>query len=262
MLKPSAAFYLQKEVRLSALLRIAKYAPHPANGVRSLVGLRSDLLDASFRRALRKVANSERLNCGANHMSRQSFDWFWPTEPQMVFAIGNQLNHPRRTIRLERVNAFLAALAKASLINQPNGRALPSLKLDKVTDLQAEKVTEAGKRIDLWIAGEAANKSVEALVEVKLGHSITPGQLQSYTKDDRGCTADGVLLVVSAPFLTKNDSDRIREANLARPSDSHWAFIDLRHLLVEYACALPREFDDEEFGRVRRSIQELIESWY
>ena len=194
---------------------------------------------------------SERLSNGANHMECRSFDWFWPTEPQMVFALAHQLDHPQRAVRLERINAFLTALAKASLIDQSKPGQLPQLRLDIVKEVRAEKATEDGKRIDLWIAGTVSNRSVEALVEVKLGHSITPGQLQSYTKDERGCETDDVLLVVAAPFLTKNDAAHIRAANLRRPRNSQWGFIDLRHLLVEYACALPSNCDDEEFKRVR-----------
>lgn len=261
MLRPSAKFDKASDARLAALARVAQSGPHIGNGIRKLSRIRAGSFDQHLLDQLQKTARSEPLSEGASHLSYRPFEWFWPTEPQLVFALVDQLAHHDSKVKLARINAFLAALSKAADLSQGIRRSASPPLLVAVDELAAEKITLAGKRIDLFIAGRVTDGPFEALVEVKLGHSITPGQLQSYTSDIRGCTPENTLLVVTAPQLTKNDADHIRKANMNRPKESVWGFIDLRTLLLELAINLPVLYDDEEFARVRRSLQAATERW-
>lgn len=253
-MKPSHRFEIDAIERLNCLKSISSRVTHPKNALTFLAKSRTPEGSKEYHSALKIVSKSKLIAAGANHLNSAPFDWFRPTEPQMTYALKHQLDHKNKAVRLARTNALFAACTKAMAIPSSSHCAHHDLILDKVNEIAAEKITKAGKFIDLLISGSRDGRPVELLIEAKLGHFLTDKQLEAYTVDDRGCSARDTVLVVTAPSLTSHDAGRMAEATAARDIELPWKFIDLRTLLLEYSCALQPEFDDAEFARVRRSI--------
>ena len=210
---------------------------------------------------LQKCANSNNLAQGSSHLGVKPFGWFLPTEPQMTFAMAEQLDHEDKRTRLERCNALLRAVAHSRPIGSLDTNSSEPRSFTAITEISAERSTEAGKFIDLLVAGTSEGKQFECVIEAKLGHVITPGQLQSYTADNRGCDAENRMLVVVGPKLRSADARMIVEASQSLPPSKPWRFMDLRSFLIRYSSALQPNFDDEEFRRLRRTLHDSAESW-
>ena len=166
--KPSCDFAASRGSRLAALKRLADQLPPPQVGLRRLRAVISASSRVSAER-LQKCAGSKNLAQGSSHLGVKPFGWFWPTEPQMTFALAEQLDHEDKRTRLERCNALLRAVAHSRPIGARDTNSSEPLSFTAVTEVSAERSTEAGKFIDLLVAGRSGGKQFECVIEAKLG---------------------------------------------------------------------------------------------
>ena len=175
--------------------------------------------------------------------------WVRLTEPQATSAFVQFLNAEDRTVRKERVRAFLRALGA--------GGGQRGAVLDKAS---AEAEADAGKRkrIDILLKWQDdSDRSRGAVVEAKFGHHISKGQLSQYRvrlirgierhyRSDPGPQEKLLLFVVS--------SWRRRHDDKALGRNKDWRWMSWRSLLLGYDRALDPNHDDEEFRRFRRTL--------
>ena len=175
--------------------------------------------------------------------------WVRLTEPQATSAFVQFLNAEDRTVRKERVRAFLRALGAGG------GRRGAVLR-----KASAEAEADAGqhKRIDILLRWQDdSDRSRGAVVEAKFGHHISTGQLSRYRerllrgiegryRSDPGPQEELLLFVVS--------SRRRRHDDKALGRNKDWRWMSWRSLLLGYDRALEPNHDDDEFRQFRRTL--------
>lgn len=164
----------------------------------------------------------------------RAHDWTSFHEPQLTRGLAHFLSVGSTGQRRARVHAFLKATGAERL----------PIKADSLC--QCDAVAEEG-RIDLKvIATTEHDLKIGVVVEAKLGHKITTGQLSRYRKLSRG-DADDLLLCVVAPSLTTSSRRALRK-------NAAWQFHTWRTLLLGLEENLPVEADDDDFRRFRRTM--------
>ena len=166
-----------------------------------------------------------------------SVTWAKFTEPQLTKGFARFLNDPEPVARIERVRALLKALGAAEF-----GEGMSQVKV------RAEAPTSENRFIDLLIKWRGTSeREYAAVIEAKLGHHVTSGQLPAYRNHLRKIAKDRRLLVVVASRLTARTDKSLRR-------NREWRWMTWRNLLIAYERALPVKFDDAEYIRFRRTL--------
>ena len=166
-----------------------------------------------------------------------SVTWAMFTEPQLTKGFAHFLNADLPTARTERVRALLKALGAARLIDD----------IGEVT-VTAEAAISGNKRIDLLIEWQDSSRQNYAVViEAKLGHHITAGQLSAYRKHLRKIPNERRRLVVVSPRRTRR-TDRSLQLN------PDWRWMAWHDLLVAHERSLDDEYDGVEYLQFRRTL--------
>lgn len=177
------------------------------------------------------------------------------TEPQITKGFAYFLNAGDRKTRTGRIRALLRALG-----SRP-GNEDKSLREASVTP----EAPANERRIDLLIEWtDASGRARGAIIEAKLGHHVTPGQLPGYRtrllkqierdyrrevpRDER----EPPLLFIVSPLR----DDRVVRA-LRRQRSKDWRWMSWRSLLLAYDRALRQDHydhDDDAFRQFRRTL--------
>lgn len=177
----------------------------------------------------------------------QGHEWLWILERQATEGLAFYLSAPDRSVRLARCLAFLRS------IDPPAGSSWPDT-LD-----QAQVITEkpargrsgqvSAGRIDLLVTASQGANTFGAVVEAKFGHDLSSNPLPAYhaTAGRLGLHAGNCRFVVLAVA-----TDRTIQARLKR--NPAWSFQSWRRLLLNLDQELPREADNEDFRRFRRTL--------
>jgi hypothetical protein len=258
-LKDSGPIDPQIEAALSA---VAARLPNLSNGLARLAKSQQDNPLTGCMNPLLRVARKDELERGSSHLNEKAYDWFQPTEPQATRAFITLLSSGDSQTRRARGNAFLRAALQGHAVNSEASKIDASMHdLDCApSSCEAEHSTTTSKRIDMLVQWQSNQPSVEVVVEAKFGHHLTEGQLSAYTEDDRCQTQ---ILLVLSPKLTNHDARMILTENKNRRSKncSEWRFATWNEFLINFSSALPAEFDDEEFRRLRRSLADVGNQW-
>ena len=168
---------------------------------------------------------------------KPSVAWATFTEPQLTKGIALFLNSPERVTRIARVRALLKGLGAAELGND----------MSEVM-VTAEALTSRNKRIDLLIEwNDSSKKRYAAVIEAKLGHDVTSGQLTAYRTHLWKIAKERRLLAVVSPRPS-------RSITRALQRNRDWRWMAWRDLLVAHERALPVDCDDEGYLQFRRIL--------
>jgi hypothetical protein len=197
---------------------------------RSLEGLGRPWND--YERALTSTFRLTATHC----FSVPPYSWAAFHEPQITKGIAHFLSIGTGLQRRLRIYAFLRALR------------VPGLPNDAESLKTVEAIAEQG-RIDLKVlATTTGGVRIGAVIEAKLGHKITSGQLPKYKKLSLAA-ADELLLCVVAPGGTKSSRRALKK-------NESWQFHTWRSVLLALEEHLPAQADDDEFRRFRRTVWE------
>lgn len=116
-------------------------------------------------------------------------------------------------------------------------------------DVAAEESTSGKKRIDLLIVWGHSSNRFAVVIEAKLGHHITVGQLSAYRKhlEKRKIQKEHRLLVVVSPRAAEEDKKALQR-------NREWRWKGWRDLLIAHERALCDEYDDPAYSQFRRTL--------
>ena len=175
------------------------------------------------------------------------------TERQVTKGFAYFLNAGDRTTRTGRVRALLRAL------DSDPGDADSGLREPGATP---EASTAEEKRIDLlieWI--DASCRKRGAVIEAKLGHEVTKGQLRDYrahllNRIERGYRHEVQSDEQERPLLFLVSP--LRDAGITRAlrqqCSQDWRWMSWRSLLLAYDRSLNPDHDDDAFRQFRRTL--------
>jgi hypothetical protein len=173
--------------------------------------------------------------------------WVDLREPQITKGLAHFLNAGGSRVRTRRILALLQAVRRADA---------PPLDIASEQVIGAHAIPEApcdaGRRIDViaWVQ-LTDGRRIGTVIEAKVGHHVTPGQLACYeaaAEDTYALdVADSTFLVV-APSLTNADAKELRPPSI-------WTFVPWRVLLTRLGSALAAsDCDHDDFLRFRRTV--------
>ena len=173
--------------------------------------------------------------------------WVTMTEPQATKAFAQFLDTGDRTLRSERIKAFLRALGYRRDEGNEHLRAP-----------RAKPEASAGRqqRIDLLLEWQDADGFRRgAVVEAKFEYRILSRTLSKYRRHLLqieksywdGRREERPLLFVVTPWLRQHDENALRQ-------NKDWRWISWRSLLLAFDRALDEKHDDDEFRQFRRTL--------
>ena len=178
------------------------------------------------------------------------------TEPQITKGFSHFLS-PASFGQMGRVRAcaFLTALCEVAGQNALAAR-LETLPPETRVTVKPERSTSdqnGGKRaMDLFFTVQDRTASLAFVVEFKLGHVVTPGQLDSYRDHVLHCQKfaheDTGFFVVGQRYSAKDQK--------ADNDNEDWAFVNWSHVLKRFERKLSQSCPDDneaEFMRFRRT---------
>jgi len=175
--------------------------------------------------------------------------WAKFTEPQFTKGFAHFLDVPEQAVRIGRTRALLKALGveMAMKVKVDLGEEMTKI------HVAAEESTSGKKRIDLLIEWEHSSNRFAVVIEAKLGHHITVGQLSAYRKhlEKRKIQKEHRLLVVVSPRATEKDNEALRR-------NREWRWKGWRDLLIAHERTLCDEYDDSEYSRFRRTLWDHV----
>ena len=120
---------------------------------------------------------------------------------------------------------------------------------EEVTKIRvaAEESTSGKKRIDLLIVWEHSSSRFAVVIEAKLGHHITDGQLSAYREHLEKMKIQKerqLLIVVSSRAADQRNGD--------------WRWKEWRDLLIAHERALCDKHDDPEYSRFRKTLWDQV----
>ena len=104
----------------------------------------------------------------------EPISWTKFTEPQFTKGFAHFLCVPEQAMRIGRIRALLKALEVETEMEIDLGKKMTNV------CVTAEKAITDGNRIDLLIVWEHSSNRFAVVIEAKLGHHITRGQLPAY----------------------------------------------------------------------------------
>ncbi|MCA1649326.1 MAG: PD-(D/E)XK nuclease family protein [Acidobacteria bacterium] len=176
--------------------------------------------------------------------------WAELLEPQITKAFAHFLSAGGNAQRAARILAFLKATVGPAL--------LPALQQMSVKDIrsaasQAEATSGDRRRIDLiaWLERRDGQR-LGAVIEAKVGHHITEGQLRSYEgparQDPYRLEPKHTAFLVVAPALTRPLARQLR-------GHPNWLFLPWRVLIMRLDSEMTAAgCDDDDFVRFRRTL--------
>ncbi len=174
-------------------------------------------------------------------------DWLWVLEWQATEGLAYYLAQPSRSVRLARCLAFLRSLEPPAGTQWPVTLNEAQVTAEKPARGRGRKVS-AG-RIDLLVAGKSAGQDYGAVIEAKFGHDLSTNPLPAYhaTAGRLGLHTGNCRFIVLAVAIDATIQARLRR-------NPAWSFQSWRRLLLNLERELPREFDDDDFRRFRRTL--------
>lgn len=167
-------------------------------------------------------------------LNAHAIDWgIHLTEPQITKALAHLLQPDGSDKQASRLAAFLRALGT------PN---VPDAGLLRFAEVEAERPVDGG-RIDLEFRipySPDADRWRPIVVEAKLGHTLTKGQLGKYTRSVSTDPYDDA----KADFVVLAQHDRERTHISKR--DKQWRFLTWRELWLRFERLRPQD-DDPNF---------------
>ena len=175
--------------------------------------------------------------------------WAELLEPQITRGLASFLSAGNFYQRAARTLSFIEAVAG------PRLRAtIESIRLGDVASVAAipEAASGDGRRIDLitWLQFRDGRR-LGAVVEAKVGHHVTEGQLASYeaaARDQYQLRPELTAFVVVAPALTRALAKQMRR-------HGNWSLLPWRVLLLRLSATLAdHQCDEDDFIRFRRTL--------
>ena len=174
--------------------------------------------------------------------------WATFTEPQFTKGFAHFLDVPEQNVRIERTRALLKALGVETTMKVDLGEEMTKIYV------AAEAPASGKRRIDLLIEWGHSSNRFAVVIEAKLGHHITVGQLSAYRehlekkkkiKEEHRC-----LFVVS-PRDAEKDRKILRR-------NQEWRWKGWRDLLIAHERALCDEYDDPAYSQFRKTLWDHI----
>lgn len=184
--------------------------------------------------------------------------WVDLHEPQITKGLAHFLNAGSHSVRTRRILALLQAV-------QPSNSLPVDFTPEDVVGARAISEAHCGamrRFIDViaWVQLRDGRR-IGTVIEAKLGHEITDGQLSSYeaaaAKPPYSLDANAARFVIVAPSLTDSILGELRQhPHRMWPTQTQgWKFIAWRVLLTRLGSALAKsECDDDDFVRFRRTV--------
>ena len=193
------------------------------------------------------------LSSPQNMFHFSSTQWgFSLTEPQLTKGIAHFLKQSPLACW-----CFLAALVEENLVKFEGqfDKRFGKQQFLKTITVEAEAYADENKRIDLVLFWRSKNdERCCAVLECKLGHSISLGQLGSYARfaeqqSDRNCY---YLFVVAQQRDSRSDK------KLKHWRNKEWRYLEWKELLRRWEQFLDHENvpDLDDFPRFRRTVWE------
>ena len=177
----------------------------------------------------------------------EPISWTKFTEPQFTKGFAHFLCVPEQAMRIGRIRALLKALGVETEMKIDLGKKMTNV------CVTAEKAITDGNRIDLLIVWEHSSNRFAVVIEAKLGHHITVGQLSAYREhlEKRKIQKEHRLLVVVSPRATEEDKKTLRR-------NREWRWKGWRDLLIAHERTLCDEYDDSKYSRFRRTLWDQV----
>lgn len=188
--------------------------------------------------------------------ARRCFDaephtWVDLLEPQITKGLARLLSAGGSKLRAARTLALLKTLSPRG----PAPSAVHDISLEQISRacVIAEALCANGRRIDViaWIQ-TFNGKRFGAVIEAKVGHHLTKGQLKCYEKAAKEkpyrLNPANTSFVIVGPSLTKKTAEQLRPP-------SCWSFLPWRLFLVRLTSELKiAECDNHDFMRFCRTV--------
>ena len=174
--------------------------------------------------------------------------WTKFTEPQFTKGFAHFLDVPEQTVRIGRTRALLKALGVETAKMVDLGKEMTKI------DVTEEKPVSGKKRIDLLIEWGHSSNRFAVVIEAKLGHHITAGQLPAYRdhlEKEMGIKEEHRCLFVVSP----RDAEKDRKILQRNPE---WRWKGWRDLLIAHERALCDEYDDPAYSRFRKTLWDHV----
>lgn len=189
----------------------------------------------SHREVLRRVFSLDH----SHHLFHASpINWARFTEPQLTKGLGYFLSVRDLRVRHERIKAALLAFGA-----NPSGGF-------NCASVAAEVETNEKTRIDLLITWKGDDEQTQALVvEAKINHVVTKGQLQSYRRHLKNFDKGLSRLVVVSPKPTG-------PLKIALSQNPEWCWVSWRDFLLRHERLFSSWADDPHYVQFRRTLWE------
>ena len=174
--------------------------------------------------------------------------WTHFTEPQLTKGFAHFLYVPEQAVRIERTRALLKALGVETAKMVDLGKEMTKI------EVTAEEPVSGKKRIDLLIVWGHSSNRFAVVIEAKLGHHITAGQLPAYRdhlEKEMGIKEEHRCLFVVSP----RDAEKDRKILQRNPE---WRWKGWRDLLIAHERALCDEYDDPAYSRFRKTLWDQV----
>ena len=173
--------------------------------------------------------------------------WTKFTEPQFTKGFAHFLDVPEQAVRIGRTRALLKALGVETAMKVDLGEEMTKI------DVIEEKSTSGKKRIDLLIVWGITPSRLAVVIEAKLGHRITSGQLPAYLGHLKKLEKqpEHRLPIVVSPRYTKNIKKYLR-------LNQEWRWKGWRDLLIAHERALCDEYDDPAYSQFRKTLWDQV----
>ena len=173
--------------------------------------------------------------------------WAKFTEPQFTKGFAYFLAASDQTVRIGRTRALLKALGVETAMKVDLGEEMTKIRV------AAEESTSGKKRIDLLIVWEHSSNRFAVVIEAKLGHHITVGQLSAYREhlEKMKIQKERRLLIVASPRVTEKDRKALRR-------NREWRWKGWRDLLIAHERALCDEYDAPAYSRFRKTLWDQV----